>query len=47
MLVRHRADEPVETAPLLALKASREDFERQAETINLALLCLTGSHSLK
>jgi hypothetical protein len=42
-IFRHRADEPVETAPALALKASPEDLNRQMDAINLALLRLTGS----
>jgi len=46
-IVRHHADDPVATAPVLAMKGSREDLERQMDTINLALLRLTGSHSLR
>jgi hypothetical protein len=42
-IVRHGTDEAIETAPILALKASPEDLNRQMDAINLALLRLTGS----
>jgi hypothetical protein len=44
-IVRHRAADSVATAPVLVRNTSREDLERQMDTINLALLRLTGSHS--
>jgi hypothetical protein len=39
-LVRHRADEPVQTAPVLALHLSQDELQRRVDAINGALLRL-------
>jgi hypothetical protein len=39
-IIRHRADQPVETAPSLALHLSQEELERRMDAINLTLVRL-------
>jgi hypothetical protein len=39
-IVRHHADQPVETAPALALHFSQEELERRMDAINLTLVRL-------